>query len=176
MEENIPQNGHMILKYLSKIPQKMVSVHGIENTPEFVLHELCNENCFNIVRAAYFVDNPDFDHLKGVAGFCATEAYTDHDTMWHEPDTFTLYMRSCPFNQTVRSCNKQSIRKNGHVRDTVVQDIADNLGFSKPDLLEWKLKHDNHGLLLYDAQNFDNKVMHEYLQNGVHLLSFCPVF
>ena len=46
---------------------------------EFVLHDICNPNCFNLQKAAFLVDNPDFDCLKGVAGFSADEAYQKHD-------------------------------------------------------------------------------------------------
>ncbi len=165
-----------ILTYLAGIPKKMVSVHGIENVPEFVLHELCHEGCFNIPKAAYFVDNPDFDHLKGVAGYNAPECYSEHSTMWQDPETFTLFMRSCPFNQTVRSCGRKSIRRNGHVTSQVVDEIATDLGFAKPDILEWQLKHDNHGLLVYDASSDQMRDLAHHLEHSLYLLSFCPVF
>ena len=60
---------YTILNTLSKLPRKMLSLKGQENVTEFVLHELCHKNCFNLDKAAYFVDNPDFDCLKGMAGF-----------------------------------------------------------------------------------------------------------
>jgi hypothetical protein len=169
-------NERDILTYLAGIPKKMISVHGIENVPEFVLHELCHEGCFNIPKAAYFVDNPDFDHLKGVAGYYLPEGYADHATMWEDPDTFTLYMRSCPFNQTVRSCCRKSIRRNDHITSQVVDEIAHDLGFNQPSMLEWQLKHDNYGLLVYDASSDEVKDLGHHLNQSLYLFSFCPVF
>lgn len=65
-----------VLVCLSCLPHKMLSVHGLSNATEFVLHELCQSSCFNLKKAAYFVDNPDFDRLQGVAGFNKEEEYT----------------------------------------------------------------------------------------------------
>ena len=171
--EQLQKREQALLRCLACIPKKMIGVHGIDNIPEFVLHELCNEHCFNLGKAAYFVDNPDFDHLKGVAGFSSQEAYADHDTMWDDPATFTLYMRSCPFNQTVRSCCRKSIRRNGDAISSVVQTLATDLGFDNPQSVEWDMKHDNHGILIYEG-GIQNLKAH--LNNSLYLLSFCPVF
>ena len=176
MEQKRDAREHDILSYLAGIPKKMISVHGIENVPEFVLHELCHDGCFNIPKAAYFVDNPDFDHLKGVAGYNTTECYTEHGNMWQDPETFTLFMRSCPFNQAVRSCGRKSIRRNGHVTSAVVDELASDFGFKQPDILEWRMKHDNHGLLVYDASSEQVKDLVHHLEHCIYLLSFCPVF
>ncbi|MEX0671762.1 MAG: hypothetical protein WD068_00230 [Candidatus Babeliales bacterium] len=175
MEQKKGTSLHTILQYVAGIPKKMVSVHGITNVPEFVLHELCHDGCFNIPRAAYFVDNPDFDHLKGVAGYNSTEGYMEHATMWQDPETFSLYMRSCPFNQAVRSCGRKSIRNNGSLTESVVEEIATDLGFNRPEILEWRLKHDNHGLLIYDSSDALAD-LREHLEHSLYLLSFCPIF
>ena len=55
---------------LADLPKRMVPLYDLEaigNIPEFVLHDLCHEDCFNLKKAAFLVDNPDFDSLQGVA-------------------------------------------------------------------------------------------------------------
>ena len=64
---------------LSILPQQILSHSWNENMSEFVLHEICNQSVLT-TKAAFLVDNPDFDCLKGVAGYSTDEAYaTDTD-------------------------------------------------------------------------------------------------
>src|SRR5262245_10115368 len=99
--ERSEMKKHAILNLLSTIPQKVLSLHGTENITEFVLHELCNTHCFDFKKAAYLVDNPDFDCLKGVAGFSSDEAYPK-ETIWEKPELFTAHMKKAAFNKKVR--------------------------------------------------------------------------
>ena len=66
---------HDLLQKLSHLPKKIVALEGLEHTPSFVLHELCNESAFNLSKAAFFIDNPDFNHFKGIAGFDAAAGF-----------------------------------------------------------------------------------------------------
>jgi hypothetical protein len=166
-----------LLKFLHKLPQKIVRIHchGLENIPEFVLHDFCHEACFNLSKAAYLVDSPDFNCCKGVAGishhekdFCA-----DIHDIWQEPDRYTSFMSSSPFNGKVRSLAGESI-KNGSERD-MIEKIAHQLEFSDPEYITWPMKHDNHGILIFESKNNDCDDMKEYLEHGVYFLSLCPI-
>ena len=92
MEPQLLEKQNTMLRYVSQIPKKMLLLHGKDNVTEFVLHDLCHEHCFDIHRAAYFIDNPDFNFLRGIAGFSRDEAYAKCDAIWHEPEAFSQHM------------------------------------------------------------------------------------
>ena len=95
-----------MFRHLSELPQKIVNLHGLENITEFVLHDLCHRSCFNLNKAAYFVDNPDFDCLKGIAGFHHDEVYPGED-IWFNPQAFSDHMESASFNKKFDSFIKK---------------------------------------------------------------------
>ncbi len=165
-----------LLNYLSHLPKKIVGLDGVGNTPEFILHELCNENCFNLDKAAFFVDNPDFNHLKGVAGFASAEAYTNHAGIWQDPHAFSEHMRSAEFNQKVKNLSLESLKRTEVLSDKAVASIAKELGFKNPAYRFWQMKHDNHGFLVYEYNGSALPGIEEHLDNSLYLLNFCPLF
>lgn len=165
-----------LLNYLSHLPKKIVSLDGMSNTPEFILHELCQENCFNLSKAAFFVDNPDFNFLRGVAGFSSTEAYADAAKMWEQPHDFTDYMRRAEFNQRVKNMSLQSFKRGEALTDEAAATIARELGFKNPAFRSWQMKHDNHGFLVYEYNGSALPGIEEHLDNSLYLLNFCPLF
>lgn len=162
---------HEVLVYLTHMPKKMLAIHGADNTAEFVLHELCNPRCFNLAKAAYFIDNADFDCFKGVAGFDQNNHYANSDH-WQTPEKFTDHMRSCNFNQKVRSTLQPRSRVS---LDKLVNNVAHDLAIQKPESLSWGLKHDNKGVLIFQRNEEANGI-DQYLLESLHLLGFCPVF
>jgi hypothetical protein len=169
---------HAVLNRLSQLPRKMLSLKDQGNITEFVLHELCQADCFDLEKAAYFVDNPDFDCLKGVAGVWRPEAYaTAHDDIWQNPNSFTAHMQGSPFNQKVRDFMRSSLRKNQESDEEIVHIIAQELHMENPGYYSWDMKHYNHGLLVYEkpCKKGDSCDVDTVL-NGLSLLSFCPIF
>lgn len=164
-----------LLKTISSIPRKIVTLSGSENVSEFVLHELCNKNCFNLKKAAYFIDNPDFNCLKGVAGFCSLEL-DGTQINWSSPEQFSNSMKNSQFNTTVRSVLKDSYHKREGMRKPVLDDIVQGLGFSEHAVCTWPLKHDNSGLLVYEKSEKNDPFVDDHLVDALFLLSFCPVF
>jgi len=160
---------------LSRLPRKIMSVHELENVPEFVLQDICDEHCFNIVRAAYFVDNPDFNQLKGVAGFCREEAYEQPESMWETAHAFSSFMDQSLFNNKVRSIALDSIDANHHMHEHIVGDIAPDLDFENPAWCTWDLKHYNHGLIIYEKADLAEDIFDEHFINTLHLLGFCAI-
>lgn len=173
MERNDILKKHEILHRLSSLPQKLLKLHGNENVSEFVLHELCHPQCFNISKAAYIVDNPDFDCMKGVAGFSANEAYNS-EQIWEHPEAFSAHMKQSAFNIKVRDFIKPSMRKASKSDEQTCKLVADFVGISKPGYCSWDMKHDNHGILVYETQ-LSCPVSPEILENGACFLGFCPV-
>jgi hypothetical protein len=173
MEPSQRNKNNMILNRLIELPQKIVALHETQNVPEFLLHELCKAECFDLKKAAYLVDNPDFNCLKGVAGFCADQMYND-TIVWETPELFSAHMQKAPFNQQVRSILHPSKRKSGTSDLETTKILGDYLGMDHPAFCTWPMKHDNHGILIYQA-NPHVTVCKQMLVNGACLLSFCPI-
>ena len=164
-----------ILDRLSQLPRNMLRVQGADNISAFVLHELCQEACFNLNKAAYFIDNPDFNCLKGVAGFARNEAYAGEKNIWEDPTAFSSHMHGAPFNKQVREMVLQSPTKTAQ-GDTLFDALAKDLAFDQYAVCQVGSRHDNHGVLIYEKPADDMLADPEYLMNGLSLLGFCPVF
>lgn len=177
MERNELVHYKKLLRCLSCLPKRILALHSLDNISEFVLHGLCNKDCFNLYKAAYFVDNPDFDFIKGVAGFSKDEGDLEWDNIWEDPESFTLFTKSLPFNKRVRTFGTNSIkRKNNNTYDNLIKNIADNIGFDKPSYCLWDMKHFNHGILVYEKVDNENLALFdEHFIDSLHLLSFCPI-
>lgn len=170
---NFSVRDYHILSSLSNIPKKIVTLHGTENLSEFVLHELSRPQCFNLPRVAYFVDNPDFNYCKGVAGCCTKEEYGANSCKWEAPEKFSDHMKQSSFNKKVRQINNVS-SKNKY--DEVVRSIAQQLDIKNPHYHVFDLKNNNKGLLVYEHNPQNEAEISKHLQQGTALLSFCPVF
>lgn len=172
------ERRYAVLNRLSQLPRKMLSLRDQENMTEFVLHELCHADCFDLEKAAYFVDNPDFDCLKGVAGIWRPEVYaTPSDDIWQNPNAFSAHMQGSMFNQKVRDFVHSSLRKNKGSDEEIVHLIAQELHMDNPGYYSWDMKHYNHGLLVYEKPyKIGDACDVDTVLNGLSLLSFCPIF
>jgi len=164
-----------VLTRLSSLPKKMISIHGRDNVTEFLLHELCHSKCFNLSKAAYIINNPDFDCLKGVAGHCHEQAMRE-ENIWGVSDQFSSHMGASPFNQKVRSFNARSLKRDLELQKDTIAKFAYDHGFKNHDFSTWNMKHDNQGFFIYEKANNDDDVTDKHLLNSLSLLSFCPVF
>jgi hypothetical protein len=166
-----------LLKCLTHLPQKILSMHGMENLTEFVLHDLCNKECFNLSKAAYFVDNPDFDFIKGVAGFDHHEDFVPCQDLWAQPEKFSKHMKECTFNQEVRRIDMKSIKLSDRDEEELIYELASSLGFKEPVYYKWDIKNNNYGLFIFECdQEPDDDAIKDELLQGLCLLGFCPVF
>lgn len=171
---NLSPRSCQILLCLSCLPKKILKLHGSENTTEFVLHTICGEECFDFSKAAYFVDNPDFDCCKGVAGCCKTERYQHPDDAWLQEGPFSEHMKEASFNRKVRECSHKSI---SHGLEQAVQDLAEQLDIANPAHYVWELKNGNKGILVFERSSDDIcDEIEEHLEQGLSLLGFCPIF
>lgn len=173
MNEKISVRDHNIVRCLAGIPQKMLQLHGTENMSEFVLHELCDFNCFNFSKAAYFVNNPDFNCCKGIAGCCAQERYQNAGDVWQKPANFSDHMASAAFNKKVRQMHNVNVP---HKIEDMVHSVAEQLGIKNPSYYSWELKHNNRGILVFEHSPENYEQVKPHLSQGLSLLGFCPVF
>lgn len=163
-----------ILSRLSLLPRKIIALHGQDSSciAELILHELCDGHCLNFDQAAYFVDNPDFDCLKGVAGFDRADHKTNHILESHE--RFITHMPDCRFNHAVRALSYASYKRAQRDEQDIAQALARDLDIKNACCVVWELRHDNHGILVYQTNHTDDDIR-EHIENGIHFLSFCPL-
>lgn len=176
LSSNPSVRHHQLLHCLHQLPQKVMAYQEHDNVAAFVLHELCHSSQFNLEKAAYLVNNPDFDCLRGIAGFTRHDAFDEFDMHWRQPEEFSLRMKSSPFNSAVRELYAQSLKHNDVHEAASVTGLAEQLGIEQPQYISWDLRHDNHGYLVYQAPEDHDEQIKSYLQNGVFVLSFCPLF
>lgn len=174
---DVLKREHIMLSNLVQLPHKMIQLHGNEYLPEFVLHALSHEDCFDLSKVAYFVDNADFNCTKGVVGIDRAH-YMHHGigSIWDNPQLFTAYMRSAPFNAQVRNIQTCSSKKQAKSHEELAESLAHDLGFNNYALHSWSLKHDNDGFIMYEKARADDTFADTYVDKGLHLLGFCPIF
>jgi len=143
------EKQHRMLSWLSRLPRRILSLHGIDNVTEFVLHDLSHKECFDLSKVAYFVDNPDFNCTKGVAGFSRQEPGSSCD-IWANPKDFSAQMKESQFNKRVRELSRCSVKKDGDLHEELAKEIAHDLQFDNYAFCSWDMKHDNHGFVLYE--------------------------
>lgn len=167
---------NQIMRNLCVMPRKIVALHGDCNIPEYILHDLCHESCLNLSKAAYFIDNPDFDCFKGVAGFeqqacCCPPS----EELWNNNNSLVHLMNDHDFNKRVQSIKHQSPHRMKKTDEETIDWIAHELNFGKPEYFSWQTKFDNHGLLVYERADENQDLVNEHMKNCVYFLSLCPV-
>lgn len=159
---------HQVLSRLSVLPKQILALYQDEHVSEYVLHELCNRQCFNMKKAAYFVDNPDFDCFRGVAGY-------SQDEHAGEGQKFSDHLSSCHFNKMVQSVSKTSYKRAKKNEDELLKDLASQLQLKNPRCYTWQLKHDNQGVLICEMASHESDELNDCIQNALHLLGFCSL-
>ena len=176
MKNKDTQKHYELLQFLSNIPGKIVGLHGLENVTEFVLHDLSSKDCFNLLKVGYFVDNPDFNCFKGVTGYHSNQQFSPHHVIWDDPDIFSSHMKTVDFNKQVRNLQTTSPKKTSICEKSFVDEVADELQFNNPSYFCWRMKHNNHGLVIFEHINGHDYWNEHDLAQGMHLLSLCPIF
>lgn len=164
-----------LLNQLGQMSRNLISNHHRENLSEFFLHDLCSQDVFDISKAAYLVNNPDFVCLKGVAGYDKNKSFTSGNN-WDLPQDFTQHMKESDFNNKVRALYQSSLNIDGLVVDQKeLHRLADYFEIENPAYQVWDMKHANHGLLIFQKPSHENG-KHEYLPQFAPMFSFCSVF
>lgn len=169
------QRENDLLRCICSLPKNLITLHGTGNLAEFLLHHLCTACCFNFNKAAFFIDNPDFNHLKGIAGVFSHEAFP-RSGHWEDPQNFSRHMELSPFNQKVRSISERSPKRNGKEHAAIVRSIADDLELETPLFRLWNMKYDNYGLLIFEPSKDERDFIADHMDSVLQLFSFCPIF
>ncbi|RTL06582.1 hypothetical protein EKK58_04575 [Candidatus Dependentiae bacterium] len=164
----------MLLKKLSSLARNITQLSDNHNLIEFVLHELCHEDCFNLQKAAYLVDNQDFDCLHGIVGVDKTQPFL-HNNIWQVPDDFSSYMNNLIFNKKVKELQCKSNKCLSEKEPVLIQQLGNQLGIECPKYHIIPLKYDNKGILLYETAS-DKDIEENDFISGLSFLSLCPLF
>lgn len=169
---------HTLVDQLSKLPHKILQHHHLSKLSHMILHELGHDNCFGFNKAIYLVDNPDFDHLIGVAGFHKEECCQHKNNIWESPKNFEKLLQESKFHNKVKKVIRQSLRRKKDIDLSSTDDLqklGKCVGMESPDFFWWDMKHGNHGILIYET----NKKLCEWqrglLNNMAALLSLCGI-
>ena len=177
--KDLVMRKQQLLYRLSCLPEKIVSAHEIDNLAEFVLYELCHPECLNLGKAAFFVDNPDFDCLRGIAGISTDDHVhaLDNQDVWQIHDTFSKTMRDSQFNRSVRAVSCPSMAKSGLPIEEEVENIVKLLPLKNHAWRSFKTKHGNRGILIFEQKaNEETQMVSDHIVSGASLLAFCPIF
>lgn len=175
MELKKHSNDLVLLHRLGGVSLKIANNHHLENLSEFLLHDLCSEDLFRVVKSAYLVNNPDFACMKGVAGYSKQDNFSKGQS-WDNQKDFTSHMRQSLFNQKVRQINDVNMNVGIDLTDKkYLHKLSDQLEIEHPEFHVWNMKYDNQGILIFEKENH-NDVSFEHLPHFASMFSFCPVF
>lgn len=173
---HLDENYFRLVDHLSKLPHKILQYHDHDSLPQLILHELSHDSGFGFKKAIYLVDNPDFDHLVGAAGFCCDECEKDKEDIWGSPDAFLSDIKGACFHDEVRKIALHSIKKKDETLSGAVADIEEigrGVGMEHPQFYAWKMKHGNLGILIYEQEKDLTEAQRNLFENTVALLSLC---
>lgn len=164
-----------LLTHLFGLPHKILSHHDLDGLAPMVLHELGHSNGLGLSKAGYLIDNPDFNCLKGVAGYCNSECHHHKEDLWSSPHTFVDDMSNAKFHQQLATFNHHSSARMHHdeVDQGAMEELGRMLGMNNPSCLTWKMKHGNNGILLFEGDEQHLAHRKELLRNVAGLLSLC---
>lgn len=167
--------GQLVSRLLD-LPHKILSHDDLEGLQQLILYELAHDDSFGFNKASYLIDNPEFNCLKGVAGYakdeCGTVAMPDR---WENPRDFIQNISQAKFHQQVSSFLNPSLCK-AHGKDPeadAVKSLSDSLGMKNSSFVTWRMRHGNHGVLLFEEGALPHKHNSALLQHFVALLSLC---
>lgn len=176
----LTQGEQEFVEALLDLPHKIICHQHIDNLAHAVLHDIARPSSFGLRKAAYLVDNPDFDCLTGVAGY-SSEEYTaankaNLDHIWDNPQEFLHNIGQTPFHERVKNFSACSLRLRDKSadREAAINEIARALGIQNPVVIDWDMRHENHGVLIFEQTE---KVQHKQtlLASVAAFLGLCAI-
>lgn len=171
---HLDKDYYRLVDHLSKLPHKILQYHHLDSLPQIILYELGNVNGFGLTRAVYLVDNPDFDHLVGAAGFYCDEC-CDEGNCWQSVDSFSEKIKEDRFNSKIKNIVRQSLKRQDLdlSESEDIRDLSKTMGFEDPKIFSWNMKHGNHGILIFEHADEMPEERLNLLKNAAALLSLC---
>lgn len=164
-----------LLSMLLDLPNKILNHHEVDGLAQLILHDVSHENHFGFKRASYLVDSPEFDCLRGVAGYVDSECKHHQHDMWMAPHSFMHDMREAEFHNRLLQLAQKSIKRNpkdNHM--DVIRNVAMDLGMINPWVYAQDVRYGNHGILIVEegVKRLDEDD-HELLAHISTILGLC---
>lgn len=171
-----PEAGEKVAHSILQLPHKILRFHDVDDLPQLILHELGHDAHFGLNKAAYLVDNPEFDCVKGIAGFDRCECSMHRENVWDAPHEFGSDMRSAPFYNSMKQfIQDMSIKRRDldiHNPDDLAA-LGERLGLKNPSFFTWNMRHGNNGILLFEEGQAACAHHRDLLNYASALLSLC---
>lgn len=175
--EPLSREDQQLVEILAHLPHHIVKHHYDDHLSNFVLYEISKG--FGLTKAAYMVDNPDFDHLRGVAGYCNKQMQTPHSDIWSNIESVRGDLIQKPFQDNIGKHMGQSVKRKqvpgaesvAHLQE--LSDLAKTWGMENPACLVWESKHGNHGVFVFEKGSQIGVWRYSLLGRIVALLSLC---
>ena len=180
-DANLQEREHYnrLVENISILPHRILRNYDVDGLSQMILHDLCNDvNGFGFKRAAYLVDNPDFDHIVGSAGFCNKEVGFYDPSLWKDSVSFNQEISKATFHNDVRKFLKNSLkRKDINLNDSDdLLELGRLLGIDNTKYFSWNMKYGNHGIIIYDpVESSLPEWKKEMFNNATALLSVVSV-
>lgn len=168
--------GDQIAHSLLQLPHKILRYHDVDHLPKLVLHELARDEHFGLNNAAYLVDNPEFDCLKGVAGYSKEECGLHRENLWDDPHAFDGEMHDASFHNSIKKFVQDASVKRREIDVHNPEDLAElgaRLGLKNPSFVTWNMRHGNHGILLFEEGQATCARRRDLLSHAAALLGLC---
>lgn len=168
---------YQLLEALLYLPELILELEEEDHLAQLILYNLCSEDCLDISKAAYFIDNPDFDCLKGVAGFLENESELGNKFLKKESlpkEEINKHFSNCEFNKKVKDIKRSSCNSHREIDKELITSLADELGINSPTYYKWKMRHDNLGIILFEKGSEPDFEIDEEILKALCILAFCP--
>lgn len=161
-----------MIKRLLSLPRKILNNHGLHGLSSIILHEIAPH--LDLQRAGFFVDNHDFNCLRGIAGFCNQECHLYHPSMAAGEEQLP---EKPEFHQRISQLAHPSICDGqGVVREDGLRQLMSDCELHDAHAHVWNMRHGNTGIFVYQEGPACLCSAHpEILEHITSLLSFCPL-
>lgn len=162
---------YTLVSNLLQLPKHILRNAHAEDLPALILKKLASKKYFTLNKAAYFLDNPEFNVLKGIAGYDVNED-DDCDEVESLDDlqTKSIKFLSGDFHTSVKNARMNSFYANhkneADIKTALTEFAQKTLATENPIIYQWHSKHGNHGLFFCDPKE------HSLVTNRSHLLEF----
>jgi hypothetical protein len=165
----------MVLERLTEMPSKILLHHEAQDLPHIILHDLSHDDIFGLDKAVYLIDNPDFDCLKGVAGYSRDECKFHKNDIWQDPYCFHSDMQHADFSSKLKQFLRNGLKRNdiNTHNDSDLVELGESLGLKNPGFLTWQMRHGNHGILIFETNEQFLEKKQNLLKHAAPLLSLC---
>ena len=153
------QSLNELVSELLQLPRHILQHMHTAGLTDILLGHLASKSYFNLKKAAYLLNNPDFNCVKGMAGIEISD--TNHwQNPWSNPLEHTKFLENSSFNKKVKTFVGHGLFTNPSQEDTprIIKYAEEHLALENPVFIGWHGKHGNHGIFFCEPQRDSERV------------------